>query len=158
MADNAAKNNNVTTATSRIPNTVLVPFENMACSIPNPHPIQSGENWDRKDAGGGLRRPGERSVQARRAKPSTATERAASTRQMKPESNFQASKFPHPPFERPFRGAIAWKSQGRRDQRERWSPQGFHISNGAEVCPGRKEFEYVRERETQRRRRHPRWT
>ena len=26
---------------------------------------------------------------------------------------------------RPF-GAIAWKSQGRRDQRERWSPQGFH--------------------------------
>ena len=22
--------------------------------------------------------------------------------------------------------AIAWKSQGRRDQRERWSPQGFH--------------------------------
>ena len=40
-----------------------------------------------------------------------------------PISNQASSQFL---FERPFRGAIAWKSQGRRDQRERWSPQGFH--------------------------------
>ena len=26
------------------------------------------------------------------------------------------------------KGAMAWKSQGRRDQRERWSPQGFHVN------------------------------
>ena len=81
------------------------------------HPIVSGENRNRKDATVGAKRLGlHRSLCGF----------AADRDRRPPLRALSAFSFP---FERPFRGAIAWKSQGRRDQRERRSPLGFHVKS-----------------------------
>ena len=93
--------------------------------------VVSGENWNRKDARGGANRFGlHRSLCGfaadRDRRPPFRAVWSLLKKKGRGVGQSPTNKTKLPSFQTSISSAIAWKSQGRRDQRERWSPQGFH--------------------------------